>query len=87
MATFTSYMCIPGGQSTWKGPFKVVEGFAETVYKIKGYQCVHFDRVKLYIGENKESNSGAPPTKWLLQLPPNALPPNNPVCVQDGIVR
>ena len=37
----------------WKGPFKVTERFGDCVYRIKGprgYQCVHFDRLKPYLG-------------------------------------
>ena len=44
----------------WKDPFKVVERFGAPVYKIigpKGYQRVHFDRLKPYQGENKESHA------------------------------
>ena len=79
---------IPRGQSKklyrpWKGPFKVVERFGGSVYKIKGpkgYQCVHFDRLKPYQGENREFQSEAPPSQRFTeqQLIPEDPPPRTP---------
>ena len=83
---------IPRGQSKklyrpWKGPFKVVERFGESVYKIKGpkgYQCVHFDRLKPYQGENREFQSEAPPSQRFTeqQLIPEDPPPRTPAAME-----
>ena len=57
------------------------------MYKIKGpkgYQCVHFDRLKPYQGENREFQSEAPPSQRFTeqQLIPEDLPPRTPAAME-----
>ena len=61
---------IPRGRSKklhlpWKGPFTVKERLGDCVYRIKGqrgYQCVHFDRLKPYLGGENSPPDHSPPS-------------------------
>ena len=82
----------PISVTSGKTPLKLWNDLRRLCIKIKGprgYQCVHVDRLKPYLGENTESNPGAPPTKWLPQLPPNAPPPDTPAGMEllDDSIR
>ena len=61
---------IPRGHSKklhlpWKDPFKVTERFGDCVYRIKGprgYQYVHLDRLKPYLGGQNIQPDHSPPS-------------------------
>ena len=66
---------------------KCFVGFLPSNSKIKGpkgYQCVHFDRLKPYQGENREFQSEAPLSQWFTeqQLIPEDPPPRTPAAME-----